>query len=122
MNGIDFGRFCVRVIAGMGLALVALGCEKGESTKDSTAAKATASNAADASDPQVTAMLAKADAKDGKVDQTVSKCALCSFRMDGTPDHKVAYAGYNLHFCAPHCKESFEKDPKQQTLAMKVEP
>jgi len=121
MNRFDFRNSCVRTILFMGISLLGTGCEKADSTK-APATPASTAQMESAPDPQVLAILAKADAKDGTVDKTVSKCALCSFRMDGTPEHKTAYAGYTLHFCAPHCRESFEKDPKQRTLALKLEP
>jgi hypothetical protein len=51
------------------------------------------------------AILAKADAADGSVDTTVSKCAGCKLNMEGHPEHVVTAHGYTLQFCSDECKE-----------------
>jgi hypothetical protein len=55
------------------------------------------------------AMLAKADAADGKVDKVVSKCLTCRLAMEGSPEHSLNYGGYVLHFCSEECKKAFSE-------------
>jgi YHS domain-containing protein len=61
--------------------------------------------------PASVAVLAKADAHDGEVDQIVHQCTGCGLGMDGDAAHAVQHAGYELHFCSATCKAGFEKDP-----------
>ena len=69
-----------------------------------------------AASPQATsvqdagARLAAADAADGTVDHVVSKCATCRLGMDGVAQYTATYAGYEMRFCSPECKETFERD------------
>jgi hypothetical protein len=80
------------------------------------------SNTKTAPDPKaVEARLAVADAKDGKTDKVVTKCAGCNLSMDGKAEHKLDVHGYALHFCAASCKDKFAKDSDASVMAMKIE-
>lgn len=57
------------------------------------------------------AILAAADAHDGKTDKVVSECATCSLAMAGHAGHAVTHEGYTLHFCSDACRRNFQKDP-----------
>ena len=57
------------------------------------------------------ARLRAADGVDGTTDRVVSKCAVCKLAMDGTTEHSSRFEGYELHFCSPECKETFDHDP-----------
>jgi len=57
-------------------------------------------------------VLEKADAADGTVDKTVSKCTGCGLGMQGDPAHAVEHEGYELHFCSDTCRSNFEEDPE----------
>lgn len=56
-------------------------------------------------------VLARADAADGTSDHVVSRCAVCSLAMDGSPAHASSLEGYTLHFCSAECKETFDRAP-----------
>jgi len=58
------------------------------------------------------AVLEKADAVDGTVDKTVSKCTGCGLGMPGDAAHSVEHEGYEMHFCSETCKSNFESDPE----------
>jgi YHS domain-containing protein len=60
---------------------------------------------------QVASRLAAADLADGTQDKVVAKCAGCGLAMDGDPRYASAYAGYQLHFCSPECKQRFDAGP-----------
>ncbi len=68
----------------------------------------------------VLAQLAKADAKDGKVDQTVHKCAGCMLGMDGKAEFPLKVGGYTMHFCKQACLDGFKGDPSAAILALKI--
>jgi len=70
---------------------------------------------------QVEARLAQADAKDGKTDKVVGKCAGCSLHMDGKAENALDVHGYSLHFCSADCKTRFGKDADASVMAMKLE-
>jgi hypothetical protein len=78
------------------LGLVACGGQAGEQVAAQTAASA---------------ILAKADAHDGKVDQVVSECAMCGLGMAGDPANDHQHEGYELHFCSSDCRDNFAADP-----------
>lgn len=65
------------------------------------------------------AMLAKADAADGKVDKVVSKCVTCRLGMEGSPEHSVSYGEYAVHLCSEECKKTFSEDPEKALKALK---
>jgi len=75
-------------------------------------------------DARVLAGLAAADAKDGAVDQVVTKCSGCSLMMNGKPEHSLQVGDYELHLCSGACKEHFNKDlaGSLEQLAALVEP
>jgi len=68
----------------------------------------------------VLAQLAKADAKDGKVDQVVHKCAGCMLGMDGKAELPLKVGGYTMHFCKQGCLDAFKGDPSAPILALKI--
>ncbi len=107
------------VIAGCVWAFA--GCEKKEEPKPADALQKAAADAANqATDIAVIALLEKADAFDGKVDKTVSKCAKCNLGMEGKPDQVIVYSGYTIQFCSPGCKKEFEGDVKKAVMAMNI--
>jgi hypothetical protein len=75
-------------------------------------------------DPRVLSGLAAADAKDGAVDQVVTKCSGCSLMMNGKKEHSLQVGDYVLQLCSGACKEYFAKDLEgnlEQLVAL-VEP
>ena len=70
--------------------------------------------------PDLATQLALADAFDGAADHVVSRCLSCSLGMDGSPDHAMQFAGYELRFCSAGCMESFVADPEAKILALVV--
>lgn len=68
----------------------------------------------------VGAKLALADEFDGVADRVVSRCPSCSLRMDGSAEHAVQFAGYELLFCSAGCAESFAADPEAGILALVI--
>ena len=68
----------------------------------------------------VLAQLAKADAKDGKVDMVVHKCAGCMLGMDGKAEFPLKVGGYTMHFCKQGCLDGFKGDPSPAILALKI--
>ncbi len=64
------------------------------------------------------AILAKADASDGNVDNVISKCVTCRLGMDGSPEHTVNYGGYAVHLCSEDCKKAFSADPEKALQAL----
>ena len=109
------------------LGMVAAGCRKDEPAKPKQVppveeAKTKKIPKIDDVKPEaaVEAMLAKADAVDGKVDKTVSKCAMCALGMDGKAELASEASGYKLHFCNDGCKKTFDKDPTKVILALKI--
>ncbi len=114
-------------LAGLMLAVALAGCGEGEKPKTPAAAEqakpAVAEKPdakADAPDPKVLAVLAKADAADGKTDQVVSKCVTCGLAMDGKAEHAATVGSYKVHLCSADCKGSFDKDPAHALLALKI--
>jgi hypothetical protein len=75
-------------------------------------------------EPRVLAALAAADAKDGAVDQVVTKCSGCSLMMNGKPEHSLQVGDYELHLCSGGCRDHFNKDlaGSLDQLAALVEP
>jgi polysaccharide deacetylase 2 family uncharacterized protein YibQ len=106
----------IRIIASLGLlgALLMLGFADGKtlSAADNSVVAAKPSEVA-------LAVLAKADAADGKVDKLVSKCLTCMLGMGGQPENAVTFGKFTLHFCSKTCKEKFLKDPEKAVLALK---
>jgi len=92
------------------LLLASLGCSRTQVASGPVAVKADAVAAAPAAavpdEAGLVAILAKADATDGSVDTTVSKCAGCKLGMTGHPEHSVVAHGYTLQFCSDACKQS----------------
>ena len=68
----------------------------------------------------VEAKLALADELDGAADQVISRCPSCSLRMDGSAEHAMQFAGYELHFCSAGCLDSFAADPEGRISALVI--
>lgn len=68
--------------------------------------------------PDVVAQLAKADAKDGKEDKVVTKCAGCALGMDGKPEHTALLGEYKVQFC-DHCGDKV-KDAQKIIMGLKL--
>lgn len=90
-------------------------------TKESAAPAPAAPPPAAAVTPEMLAVLAKADAKDGATDKVVHRCAGCALGMDGKPEFALKVQDYTMHFCKAGCLEPFQGDPRKQILAMKVQ-
>jgi hypothetical protein len=104
-----------------GLVIFFAGCAK-EPEPAGTGEKGTKSPKVSAApSAEVLALLARADAKDGKTDKVVSKCASCTLSMDGNPDFAAKIGEYQLHFCSDHCRENFQADP-EKALADALKP
>jgi len=70
--------------------------------------------------PELLAVLAKADAKDGTVDKTVHRCAGCALGMNGKREMAIGVAGYAMHFCKPACLERFRRAPIKEVMALEI--
>lgn len=70
--------------------------------------------------PAVAAVLAKADALDGKIDKIVTRCAGCALGMDGKADYELEVGEYKMHFCKSGCKDRFAQNPDKEILALKI--
>ena len=107
----------------IGALLVSAGCRKEEQAKPGSTIGTLADKAADAGktagETTVAAILARADKVDGSQDKVVSKCAVCSLVMDGSPDYTLQVEGYTLQFCSAECKDIFAADPTESILKMK---
>ena len=66
------------------------------------------------------AKLALADEYDGVADRVISRCPACSLRMDGSAEHAMQFAGYELRFCSAGCKESFAAEAEARILALVI--
>ena len=137
------------VITGWLMAMVIVGCSKEETTtpapvtEEAPAAKpaekpaakpatkpaekpaakkptATKPKASAAPSAAVIAMLAKADAVDGKTDKVVSKCTGCGLTMGGDPAHASTVGDYKLHLCSADCKKAVDGDLSKAILALKI--
>jgi hypothetical protein len=70
--------------------------------------------------PEMTAILAEADAKDGQSDKTVSLCASCALKMEGSPEHTLKVGEYTMCFCQESCLAKFSEDIPGHVLVMKL--
>jgi YHS domain-containing protein len=95
------------VSVGMGSLVLLAGCSK---STDNVSGPS----------PHALSVLAKADAFDGTADKVVSKCFACNLGMDGKPELSSKAGGYEVHFCNPDCKKSFDADPQKAILAAKI--
>ena len=95
------------------LIILAAACDREASTiSDGNLTTATPSEAA-------LAILKKADAADGEIDHTVSKCATCMLAMTGLPGYTFVCGEYILHFCSQQCMEHFSGQPEEVLLKLK---
>lgn len=79
-----------------------------------------AAQAEEATRPDAATQLALADAFDGVADHVISRCPSCGLAMDGSPEHAMQFAGYELHFCSAGCLDSFAADPEAGILALVI--
>ena len=70
--------------------------------------------------PAALTRLEEADLLDGKADQVVGKCYVCSLGMDGSDKHSVEVGGYTAHLCSKFCKQEFEKSSEQIVLSTEI--
>jgi len=96
--------------------LVVVGCRP----QTATPPAAPPDTSAAAANPQVVAMLAKADAFDGNVDKVVHHCAGCSLHMDGSEKHELTVGDYKMYFCSDDCLQRFGKDAEKNILALAI--
>lgn len=106
----------IAILCAAALFVAAPGCKKDADDSKPAPKKESGADAA-----KVTAILAKADLKDGTEDKVVHKCAACALRMDGSADNELAVHGYKMHFCSSGCKDGFAEDTDAAILAMNVE-
>jgi hypothetical protein len=71
--------------------------------------------------PEMAATLAKADAKDGAVDQCVHRCAGCALGMDGKATMPLQVGAYTMHFCKQACLDRYAKDAAGELAKLKVD-
>ncbi|MBX7151473.1 hypothetical protein K1X84_07520 [bacterium] len=101
--------FSVRIITIMSIALIYVACSNQPSQKQNEVA-----------DSATAALLVSADSTDGKQDHVIDKCLMCKLTCDGSDNYSSMYAGYTLKFCSNLDKMSFDQDPKQSVLSMKL--
>lgn len=94
----------------LSIGLAAPGCDK-KTDGAAEPAKTEAVASAKTLDAATLELLAKADAKDGKADKTVSQCPACMMKMAGSADHSCDLGGYAVHSCSESCKEAVQADP-----------
>jgi hypothetical protein len=116
----DMNQTQVLLVLSLGLGLVVAGCEKKAEPPSGDPLKQAADAVGKAGDSAVVAILVAADEYDGKSDKTITKCAGCALGMDGKADNKIVYAEYTMWFCAPGCRDDFNKNVKESVLAMQV--
>jgi YHS domain-containing protein len=107
--------------------LAVTGCGGGTDTADAVVSEAAdaaetideaAGMAPEEMQEAVQAILAKADEQDGQADRVVSKCIACALMMDGEAEYHAEHAGYELHFCSEHCRDTFTENADQALLAV----
>ncbi len=93
-----------------------------ETATSDTAATETAKSETVKADenPEVIAMLAKADLVDGTEDHVVHRCANCALGMDGDEKNALTVGKYQMHFCSADCLDGFAKDPSANILALVI--
>lgn len=62
--------------------------------------------------------LMMADQVDGTRDNVVHKCPGCSLLMDGSTEHAMHVAGYEIQFCSETCKGFFALDAESNIEIM----
>lgn len=121
-TGLDRSAALIPGLAALVLLIVpAIGCGGGESYEPADAPAETSEVEAPADpEPGLEAKLALADEVDGTADKVVSRCPACGLGMDGSPDHALTVAGYELHFCSEGCRDGFAEDPEAKILALAI--
>lgn len=115
--------FTLLMIILLAMLFTACGGQEAETVEAEPAAEpaeAVAEEAPVVDEAMMVAVLEKADAFDGTTDQVVSKCASCAMMMDGKAEHAVEVAGYTMHFCNDHCKETFEANVEEAVVALQI--
>ncbi len=124
-----FTRWRTWCLVGALAVSVLTGCDKNEPAKNETEINAATlaeqgesvvGEIDESARAAVEAKLAEADALDGTIDRIVHRCASCALGMDGKSEHALEVAGYTLHFCSGHCKESFAKDLTKSILDLEI--
>jgi YHS domain-containing protein len=106
----------VLALLGMGL-LGVVGCGQPDAGDGTSAAV----DAAEVTvTPEMSDILAKADALDGETDKVVTLCASCSLGMDGLAEHSLEVGEYTMYFCKDYCKQRFSKNITESVLKMKI--
>ncbi len=123
-------RYCRQVVGIVCLiGVIALtGCRKDKAPAPSDTAEtetaksdtATSETAKADENPEVIAMLAKADLVDGTEDHVVHRCASCALGMDGDEKNALTVGKYQMHFCSANCLDGFAKDPSANILALAI--
>ena len=115
-----FTKRIIRAASCVAFSLVTVafvGCRKETAEPSPALAPATA---ASKDKMAIRARLAEADLVDGEADHIVSKCASCEPGMDGSHEHGIKIAGYELLFCSADCKDEFAKDTNASILALVI--
>jgi hypothetical protein len=107
----------LRRLAFPAVLLAAVACERESNTPLATAAP----SAPIAATAAMTTVLAKADAKDGAVDQCVHRCAGCALGMDGKATMPLQVGAYTMHFCKQACLDRYAKDAAGELAKLKVD-
>lgn len=108
----------IRTLCILTASLVLAACS--HETKPKETIKPAAPAAAAPTAAEIATKLAAADAKDGKVDKVVHKCAGCSLGMDGEEKWSLPVEGYTMHFCNQACFDRFKNDTAKEIGALKV--
>lgn len=114
------GRILACVSLGLG-TIVVFGCgQPGDATPAASQPDPSVADVSEevAATPEMTVVLARADAVDGQSDKVVSKCASCALGMDGSSDHTLHVGEYTMCFCSDHCKQAFSEDIPKSVMAM----
>jgi hypothetical protein len=108
----------IRTLCSTSICLFLVACSA--ESKPTDAAKSAAPGAAAPAAAEIATKLAAADAKDGKVDKVVHKCAGCSLGMDGEEKWSLPVEGYTMHFCKQACFDRFKNDTAKEIGALMV--
>lgn len=111
---------CVGFALACGCVLAS--CRKSERPSDTPAKTSDQKSAAVdlASDAEIVAKLAKADALDGTSDRMIMRCAGCRLRMDGSAEHQLKVAGFKMRFCSEACKTGFAENTAEKIRNLEI--
>ncbi len=126
LHGLEQGRLLgmtktfAMTIASALLLFAACSAESKPATQPTEQPAAAAPAAMTPITEETLAKLALADAKDGKVDKLVHRCAGCALGMDGEEKWPLQVQDYNMHFCKQACLDRYAKDPAKAIAALKI--